>query len=161
MSWTFYHLFWLDDTDDDNDGTPDSHDTDDDGDGVPDEEDEDRDTDGDGTPDIGEFYGSLLDNAPNKVYTPKRCLRGAAILKSQAIFTMLNIYIVYYCIVSRVMYKKRINNDRIFFGVATSTNWFFQCWANSESENSNDVYMILSLSCRSLPYFLYTQIVAT
>ena len=106
LSWTFYHLFWLDDTDDDNDGTPDSHDTDDDGDGVPDEEDEDRDTDGDGTPDIGEFYGSLLDNAPNKVYTPKRCLRGAAILKSQAIFTMLNIYI-YYCIVSRVMYKKK------------------------------------------------------
>ena len=49
----------LDDSDDDNDGTPDSHDTDDDGDGVPDEEDEDRDTDGDGTPDIGEFYGSL------------------------------------------------------------------------------------------------------
>ena len=45
-----------DDTDDDNDGTPDSHDTDDDGDGVPDEDDEDRDTDGDGTPDIGKFY---------------------------------------------------------------------------------------------------------
>lgn len=46
---------FLDDSDDDNDGTPDSHDTDDDGDGVPDEEDEDRDTDGDGTPDIGKF----------------------------------------------------------------------------------------------------------
>lgn len=46
---------FLDDHDDDNDGTPDSHDTDDDGDGVPDEEDEDRDTDGDGTPDIGKI----------------------------------------------------------------------------------------------------------
>ena len=46
----------IDDSDDDNDGTPDSHDTDDDGDGVPDEDDEDRDTDGDGTTDIGKFY---------------------------------------------------------------------------------------------------------
>ena len=46
-------LKFSDDSDDDNDGTPDSHDTDDDGDGVPDEDDEDRDTDGDGTPDIG------------------------------------------------------------------------------------------------------------
>ena len=46
----------IDDSDDDNDGTPDSHDTDDDGDGVPDEDDEDRDTDGDGTPDIGKLY---------------------------------------------------------------------------------------------------------
>lgn len=50
----------IDDSDDDNDGTPDSHDTDDDGDGVPDEDDEDRDTDGDGTPDIGKFYKKKL-----------------------------------------------------------------------------------------------------
>ena len=50
---------YLDDTDDDNDGTPDSHDTDDDGDGVPDEDDEDRDTDGDGTPDIGKILISI------------------------------------------------------------------------------------------------------
>lgn len=48
-------LIFSDDSDDDNDGTPDSHDTDDDGDGVPDEDDEDRDTDGDGTPDIGKL----------------------------------------------------------------------------------------------------------
>ena len=50
-----YFLF-LDDSDDDNDGVPDSHDTDDDGDGVADEDDEDRDTDGDGTPDIGKGF---------------------------------------------------------------------------------------------------------
>ena len=50
----------IDDSDGDNDGTPDSHDTDDDGDGVPDEDDEDRDTDGDGTPDIGKFYKKKL-----------------------------------------------------------------------------------------------------
>ena len=48
-----YFPFFKDDSDDDNDGVPDSHDTDDDGDGVADEDDEDRDTDGDGTPDIG------------------------------------------------------------------------------------------------------------
>ena len=54
----FYVLFsfFLDDSDDDNDGVPDSHDTDDDGDGVADEDDEDRDTDGDGTPDIGKGF---------------------------------------------------------------------------------------------------------
>ena len=50
-----YFLF-LDDSDDDNVGVPDSHDTDDDGDGVADEDDEDRDTDGDGTPDIGKGF---------------------------------------------------------------------------------------------------------
>ena len=52
----------IDDSDDDNDGTPDSHDTDDDGDGVPDEDDEDRDTDGDGTPDIGKLYKKTRPN---------------------------------------------------------------------------------------------------
>ena len=55
------HFFlFLDDSDDDNDGVPDSHDTDDDGDGVADEDDEDRDTDGDGTPDIGKGFIILL-----------------------------------------------------------------------------------------------------
>ena len=49
-------FLFLDDSDDDNDGVPDSHDTDDDGDGVADEDDEDRDTDGDGTPDIGKGF---------------------------------------------------------------------------------------------------------
>ena len=57
--WILFYI--LDDSDDDNDGTPDSHDTDDDGDGVPDEDDEDRDTDGDGTPDIGKKTLTWLD----------------------------------------------------------------------------------------------------
>ena len=53
MQYSMCYFLFLDDSDDDNDGVPDSHDTDDDGDGVADEDDEDRDTDGDGTPDIG------------------------------------------------------------------------------------------------------------
>ena len=52
---TLWEIFfeYLDDLDDDNDGTPDDDDMDDDGDGIPDHADRDRDSDGDGIADVG------------------------------------------------------------------------------------------------------------
>ena len=81
----------IDDSDDDNDGTPDSHDTDDDGDGVPDEDDEDRDTDGDGTPDIGKLYKKVSTQLWTRSY--QSSLQSRSSSRSSFFFLLLHAFL--------------------------------------------------------------------